>query len=111
MLVIVALIHVIVAHTFLHTLTKGGRRNLVCTVHKADIAATKDITVTVSHTSQRANLTTVDMNLGLTEDETIGMQRAVTIKVVVASTAAKDVTVDMTVKHIHKCFTWTVNTF
>ena len=109
MLIVVALVQIIVAHTALHALAEGAIRLLIGAIYDTDITAAEDVAVAVGNTGLRTDFAAVDVNLGLTEDVAIAIQCAVSAKVIVTATAAEDILVDMAAVHLDICLAWAVD--
>ena len=82
-------------------------------VDVADIATTEDVAITFGHTFAGTNLTTMDMNLGLTEDVTVHVKGSLlTIaEDIVSLTTTVDIAQHMTVVDLYVGLTGLVDAF
>ena len=102
MLEVITLVFIFVALAacWLHTSAKSTVSIFVGTIHITDITAAEDVANAIRQFGLVANLTTVDVYLGLTEHITVTVERTVLVQIVVASAAAKHVVMHMAAKHL-----------
>ena len=73
----------------------------VLAIYKTDIAAAEDVAIALRHTFESADGSVVYVDIGLAEDETVGIASGLilSLPVVEATAAAKDITQHMTAHH------------
>ena len=117
--VIITLISLIIAFTVVRFLTDTQCTTCVFVgaIYRTFIASTEDVTIAVCHAFGSSYLTTMDVHMGLSEDEAltlhversnksrIHIHRTITAPAILTATTTEDVAFHLSVKHIDVCCT------
>ena len=99
--IIIPFVAIVIAYTRLLTEAQSAVCIFISTIDITDITASEDITITVGKFCISSYLTTVNIDLGLSEDVTVGVELTTLTEVVVTTSTAKDVAMYVTTIEFH----------